>query len=124
MSLHLRYRLWIAEMNSDIDVLRIFGDYLKELVSKGDNPEVKNRIDYFQQQFINLRKDIDELRDEMHILKWNWQHYSKEAKLIIINYKTYQKDNHTVLKKRYFVLKENFADVREDFIHFEGKWLN
>ena len=69
MSLHLRYRLWIAEMNSDIDVLRIFGDYLKELVSKGDNPEVKNRIDYFQQQFINLRKDIDELRDEMHILK-------------------------------------------------------
>ena len=124
MSLHLRYRLWIAEMNSDIDVLRIFADYLKELESKGDNPEVKNRIDYFQQQFINLRKDIDELRDEMHILKWNWQHYSKEAKLIIINYKTYQKDNHTVLKKRYFALKEHFTDVKEDFIHFEGKWLN
>ena len=31
MTLHLRYRLWIAEMNFDINVLRIFEDYIKVL---------------------------------------------------------------------------------------------
>ncbi len=36
MSLHLGYRLWIAEMNFDINVLRIFNDYLEELSSKKD----------------------------------------------------------------------------------------
>ena len=34
MTLHLEYRLWIAEMNADINVLRIFDDYLKELIRK------------------------------------------------------------------------------------------
>jgi len=62
MGLHLRYRLRIAEMNADINILRIFDDYLKELSSKKDKPEVKNKIDYFQKQFTSFRKEIDEVK--------------------------------------------------------------
>ena len=64
MSLHLRYRLWIAEMNSDITILRIFDDYLTELSSKKEKPQVQKGIKNFQQQFINLRKEIDDLKHE------------------------------------------------------------
>ena len=43
MSLHLQYRLWIAELNFDINVLRIFGDYLTELRTKRKEQEVKSK---------------------------------------------------------------------------------
>src|SRR5438105_15546878 len=103
MSLHLRYRLWIAEMNLDINVLRIFDDYVKELESKKNKSDVKSRIDYFQDQFISLRKEIDELRHEMHLLKMKLAKFSRETKPV--DYKTYQADNHTGLKKRYLTFR-------------------
>ena len=121
MSLHLRYRLWIAEMNSDIDVIRIFGDYLKELDSRRAEIEVKSKIDYFQQQFVNLRKQIDELRDQMHIIKMKLAAYSRATK--DINYTTYQKDKHTSLKKSYLALKKKFSNIKEEFVQFEAEWL-
>ena len=45
MSLHLQYRLWIAELNFDINVLRIFGDYLAriEKQGKGTGSEIQKR---------------------------------------------------------------------------------
>ena len=118
MSLHLRYRLWIAEMNSDINVLRIFEDYQKELESKKNEHEVRTRIDYFQKQFINLRKEIDELRHEMHIIKMKLAAYSRESKPV--SYKSYKADNHTALKKHYFVFRKMFDQVKNEFRHFEG----
>jgi hypothetical protein len=121
MSLHLRYRLWIAEMNLDINVLRILGDYLEELATKKDQPGVKTGIDYFEEQFIKQRKEIDELKDEMHLLKMKLASYSRESKLV--DYKTYQADNHTDLKKRYFAFRKTFDKIKNEFIDFEGKLL-
>ncbi len=121
MSLHLRYRLWIAEMNSDINILRIFDDYLQELASKKNEQEVKAGIDQFQQQFVLLRKEIDELRHEMHILKMKLAAYAREMKPV--NYKTFQADNHTTLKKRYLAFRKAFDKIKNDFGRFEGKWL-
>lgn len=54
MRLHLRYRLWIAEMNADITVLRIFDDYIAEI--KKNDPQTKGVISDFQKQFIDFRK--------------------------------------------------------------------
>jgi uncharacterized coiled-coil DUF342 family protein len=122
MGLHLRYRLWIAEMNLDINVLRIFNDYVKELESKKNLQEVKTKIDYFQEQFINLRKEIDELRHEMQIIKMKLAAYSREMK--VLNYKTYQADNHNDLKKRYFAFRKMFDKVKNEFRSFEGEWLH
>ena len=120
MSLHLRYRLWIAEMNLDINVLRIFDDYLKEIATKKDEPEVKTGIDNFGKQFISLRKKIDELRHEMHLIKMKLAAYSKESKRL--DYKTYKAASHKDLKKRYLTFRKEFDKVKDEFKDFEGKW--
>lgn len=122
MSLHLRYRLWIAEMNLDINVLRIFNDYLQDLSPKKNLPEVKTGIDYFEDQFSILRKEIDDLRNEMHLVKMKLAAYSKQKKLL--DYKTYQADNHTILKKRYLEFRAAFEKLKKSFGSFEVKWLN
>jgi hypothetical protein len=121
MSLHLGYRLWIAEMNFDINVLRIFNDYLEELSSGKDEPEVNARIGYFEQRFPVLRKEIDDLRNEMHLLKMKLASYAREKKPL--DYKTYLTDNHTNIAERYREFRKNFNQAKKEFEEFETKWL-
>jgi chromosome segregation ATPase len=122
MSLHLRYRLWIAEMNFDINVLRIFNDYLAALSTKKEESEVNKGISQFEQQFTDLRKEIDDLRNEMHLLKMKLAAFAREKKPL--DYKTYQTDNHTALKKRYLAFRDHFEKIKKEFGNFESKWLN
>ena len=99
MALHLRYRLWIAEMNSDITILRIFDDYIVELASKKGSPQVQTGIEGFQKKFAQFRKEIDDLKHEMHLLKMKLAAYAKAGETI--DKTTYQADDHEVLKSRY-----------------------
>ena len=121
MSLHLRYRMWIAALNYDITVLRIFDDYLKELANKQGLPELRSGIDRFQQQFIDLRKEIDELRHEMHLLKMKLAAYSRNGKLLDAD--TYKSDRHSALQKSYNSFRRKFNKAKAEFSEFEGKWL-
>jgi uncharacterized protein YpmS len=122
MSLHLGYRLWIAEMNFDINVLRIFNDYLGELSARKEEGEVKLKIEYFEQVFPVLRKEIDDLRNEMHLLKMKLAAYSREKKSM--DYKAYLSDNHMAVRDRYSAFRQNFDKIKNEFSSFEIKWLN
>ena len=121
MGLHLRYRLWIAELNSEINMLRIFDDYIKELSSSNKEAEVKTGIAHFKKQFEGFRKEIDELRHEMHMIKMKLAGYSREKKNI--DYKTYKADNHSAIKKRYLAYRKLFEKIKKEFGRFEGKWM-
>jgi hypothetical protein len=121
MGLHFRYRLWIAEMNSHINILRIFEDYVDELKSKKNEPAVKNGIESFQKQFIGIRKEIDELRHEMHLAKMTLAASSKQARAS--DNKSFPKGMHSDLKKRYSTYKKTFEQVKKEFGQFESKWL-
>ena len=121
MGLHLRYRLWIAELNAEINVLRIFDDYVKEISSSRKEPEVRTGLAHFTKEFEGLRKEIDELRHEMHMIKMKLAGYSRERKNL--DYKTYISDNHSALKKRYLSFRKLFEKNKKEFGRFEEKWL-
>lgn len=120
MSLHMRYRLWIAEMNFYINIIRILEDYLNDITPKSSQPEVKSGIDGFKSQFIVLRKEIDDLRHEMHILKMTLAAYAREGRAITAE--IYQQDNHDTLEKRFLKLQETFDNMKKEFSGFESKW--
>jgi archaellum component FlaC len=120
ISLHLRYRLRIAEMNCDINVLRIFDDYLNELKSKRNEPEVTAKIEEFSKRFIDVRKEIDELRDAMHIVKMELAAMSRENRTLDAG--TYEKENLEELKEKYFAFRQSFEKLKDEFINFESEW--
>ena len=122
MTLHLRYRLWIAEMNFDINVLRIFEDYIKELSSKNEQPEVTAGIADFKKKFGDIRKDIDELRHQMHLHKMNLASISRQGKQLDTD--AYNADDHDALKKQYINFRKKIEKLKNDFTDFENKWLN
>jgi hypothetical protein len=119
MNLHLRYRLWIAEMNFDIVVIRIFDEYLTELRQKRKDPEVKSKIDYFEHQFKKLRTEIDDLRHEMHIGKMKLGAIIRDGKTF--DYNTYKKENHIPLKKKHAGYKVFFKKINSEFCDQRGK---
>jgi hypothetical protein len=121
MALHFRYRLWIAEMNADINVLRIFDDYIAELASKNSGPAVKTEIAGFKQQFVLLRSEIDELRHEMHLNKMSLAADARasgngDKKLPLTG-------DHAALKRSYTAYRKKFNTVKKEFGSFEGRWL-
>lgn len=121
MNLHLRYRLWIAELNADINVLRILNDYIIELENKTTVPEVTKGTDKFKKQFTGLRKEIDELSHEMHLHKMKLAALSRENKAL--TKQSFSADNHKGLKRRYAAFRKIFTKAKKDFGKFEGRWL-
>jgi hypothetical protein len=124
MHLHLRYRLWIAEMNADITILRIFNDYLVELEAKkkGLEAEVIKGIDHFKKLFIHLRKEIDQLSHEMHLIKMKLAAAARENKPP--DNKNFPRDNHSALLKSFTTFRKAFTKAKKEFGLFEGKWLD
>lgn len=121
ISLHLKYRLWIAELNFDINVLRILGDYLTDLRRRRKENEVRSKADYFEKTFERLRTEIDELRHEMHIGKMKLGAYGRENKPF--DYKLFNSENQSPLKKRLAEYKTDFGNVHKEFEHFEDEFL-
>ena len=113
VKLHLRYRLWIAEMNEDIIVLRIFDDHLAELQSRHE-PTAANTVNNYKQQFADFRKTIDELKHEMHLRKMDIAALAKEEAN-----EEREKELHIVLEKRYNDFRQQFDAFKNSFIAFE-----
>jgi hypothetical protein len=118
MSLHLRYRLWIAGLNFDINVLRILGDDLTELRVKRKEGEFRAKSDYFEQQFKGLRTEIDELRHELQLGKMKLGAFSRDTKPF--DFKIFNKENQAPIKKRLSLYKASFKKINAEFSGFEG----
>jgi archaellum component FlaC len=108
-------------LNADINVLRILNDYIVELENKKNLPEVSKGTINFKKQFADLRKQIDELSHEMHLIKMKLAGTARENKPL--TKKSFSEDNHKALKRRYASFRKAFNKVKKEFARFEGKWL-
>ena len=109
-------------MNSDINVLRIFDDYISEISHAANASEAAEEIEKFKHTFIELRKEIDEMRHEMHLHKMKLAAWSRESKAYTAE--DYAADNHAVLEKRYLNYKKEFERIKTAFGSFASNWLH
>ena len=116
ISLHLRYRIWIAEMNFDINVIRIYKDYLQELNTNTQENNLIKKVEDFEKTLQSLRNDIDELRNEMHLLKMKLAgQIRKQKQADVVTGKT---DDHADLKTRYLKFRKRFETLKSDLSVF------
>lgn len=122
LGLHLRYRIWIAEMNADISTLRIFDDYIEGLAAGKKDLHLKTVSADFKKQFLTIRKEMDDLKHEMHLQKMKLAASTREGKAIDkILYKT---DNHAALKKHYTGYRKAFNKMKTDFGLIKDNWVD
>ncbi len=119
MGLYLRYRIWIAEMNADVTSLRIFDDYLEALPA-ASKQRLKTIAEEFKKQFVALRKEMDDLKHEMHLQKMKLAASTREHKTM--DSKLYRSDNHSTLKKHYSTYRKAFNKMKSDFGMIGENW--
>ncbi|MBL0359225.1 MAG: hypothetical protein IPP72_21205 [Chitinophagaceae bacterium] len=120
LGLHLRYRIWIAEMNADITTLRIFDDYLAELAPGKKEAPLKNAVEEFKKQFNTLRKELDDLKHEMHLQKMKLAACTREGKPM--DKKLYKTDNHAALKNHYTRFRKTFSKMKTGLGLISNNW--
>jgi len=111
MRLHLQYRLWIAEMNADINVLRIFNDYISLLETKKNNAKAIKEINNYKEKFLNLRTDLDEFRHEMHLIKMKLAAFSQKPDEATGDIKN--SIHHKACKERYKAFRKKFSKTKK-----------
>ncbi len=115
-SLHLQYRLWISELNEDINVLRIFTDYLAEVSNKQNN-KYAAPVDALKKKFAQIRNELDELKHEMHLQKMKLGAIAKADESNINNVK--ETIQHEVAELRYENFKKQFNTLKKEVTELE-----
>jgi hypothetical protein len=117
LRLHLQYRLWISEMNEDINVLRIFEDYLAELKLQSNSEALNEQLNNYKDQFMQLRKELDELRHEMYLIKMKLAAIAKTDNIAVEEIKN--DINHSHCKDHYKIFRKKFNKTKKEFKKFE-----
>ncbi len=121
MGLHLRYRLWIAELNHDISILRILEDYRHDIMRKDMDPVALSESERFGERFMQTRTAIDDLRHIMHLDKMQLAAESRQGQQL--PEKVAEAEHHQTLENQYLEYRKSFEQLKSDFINFENKWL-
>ena len=116
-SLHLEYRLWIAELNFDINLIRIFNDRLIEIADENKTPEILADIENFENQLNHKRENIDSLRHRMHIEKMNLAAIARENTKPGFQIAT--PENYSAIRSDFFKFRVLFDELKDQFLHFE-----
>ncbi len=118
-SLHLEYRLWIAELNLDINLIRIFNDRLIEIAAENKTAAAKSTLEDFNQKFNSSRQVIDELRHRMHIEKMNLAAIARENTAPDLSISI--PGNYKPIRDDFFSFRVSFNELKSDFLRFENK---
>jgi hypothetical protein len=117
-SLHLEYRLWIAELNFDINLIRIFNDRLIEISEENKSPETKKTLQGFEKKFSSSRDTIDSLRHRMHLEKMNLAAVSRENAKPGLRIPV--PENYSSIRNDFFDFRVVFNDLKGEFLRFES----
>ena len=122
IGLHLQYRLWIAELNADISALRILNDCLAGISLKDNTSDVADLIKDYNERFVVLRSQIDDLRHQMHINKMELAVVLRKPRRFLKNSETDIK--HAELKNQYQLFRKTFDNTKKDLQKFADKFTN
>ncbi len=119
MNLHLQYRLWISNMNEDINVLRILQDYINDGKTKTTDAATLDKLNTYLSIFVDTRKELDDIRHEMYLNKMRIAALEKADNA---QEGDVEKDiHHEEIKKRYEDFKAKFKEMKKEFKKLEIK---
>lgn len=117
MNLHLQYRLWISNMNEDINVLRILQDYINDGKTKTTDAATLDKLNTYLSIFVDTRKELDDIRHEMYL---NKMRIAAMEKADNAQEGDVEKDiHHEEIKKRYEDFKAKFKEMKKEFKKLE-----
>jgi len=119
--LHVEYQSWIAELNFDIELIRIFEGHLEYITSQTNSKKLLAKVEQFQNQFIRQREVIDELRHDLNISEKQLAAFVRD--MAPIGYENERLDNHSELREKFLTFRDLFEELKIRFRYFESEHL-
>jgi hypothetical protein len=119
--LHTEYKLWIVELNFDIELIKIFEDHLASIASRNTAKKLMPQIEQFQNQLICQREVIDELKHDLNISERQLAAFVRD--MVPIGFENERLDNHYGLRERFLTFRNLFEDLKSRFRQFETEWM-
>jgi hypothetical protein len=119
--LHVEYQFWIAELNFDVELIKIFESHLAFIASGNTDKKLMPRIEQFQNQFIRQREVIDELKHDLNVSEKQLAAFLRD--MSPIGFDNERLDNHSELRERFLTFRDLFDDLKVRFRRFESEWL-
>lgn len=110
--LHLNCRLFISSLNADINALRINGDYLDALRESAASAAAAERIATLTARFPGVRAEIDELRNDLHLVKMKLGSYIRQNKPVADV--AYKESRYDEVKKRFNAFRKSFDALQKE----------
>ena len=115
---YLHYRLWIAEINFYVNVLRILDDSVKERAAVTSSPAEKKKIAVFNQSFTAIRTEKDEVKHEIHLCKMRLAAYLRANKPE--EDEAAEKEKYVVAEKLFLAIQLKFEKLKKEYLQFEA----
>jgi hypothetical protein len=119
--LHIEYKLWIAELNFDIELIKIFEAHLAYIATHNTSKEPAPRIEQFQNQFIRQREVIDELKHDLNTSEKQLVAFVRD--MGPVGFENERLDNHPELREKFLTFRNLFEDLKIRFRYFESEWM-
>jgi hypothetical protein len=120
--LHVEYQSWIAELNFDVELIRIFELHLEYIASQTSSKKVLAKVEQFQNQFIRQREVIDELRHDLNVSEKQLAAFVRD--MAPIGYDNERLDNHSELREKFLTFRDLFEELKIRFRYFESEHLD
>ncbi|MDI6031451.1 hypothetical protein QLS91_00040 [Flavobacterium sp. LB2P84] len=118
--LHEEHKTWLNKLLFYKDELKIMADRITEVAEKNTSNEVRSLADYFHNQLIIQKEQIDILN---HDIK-SHESYLKAAVLKNPNAIDQEKfSDHKKHRGSIAVFEKLFRELREELIDFLSKWM-
>jgi len=119
--LHAEYQFWIAELDFDTELIRIFESHLAYIISQNTSKKILAKAEQFQNQFIRQREVIGELKHDLNISEKQLAAFVRD--MAPIGFENERLDNHPELRDRFITFRELFEELKTRFRNFESELL-
>ena len=112
-TLHLQYRIWIAALNYDINVIRIINDHLDEMRKLNEHGMVPGNL-AGEQSLKDFRLTIDDLKNELHLAKMQIAALLRNKALQTLP--DTQVQEHQFMSNRYHAFRSRFEKMCQQIV--------
>ena len=118
--LHFEHKLWQSELAFWEDELKLFNNWLIELVIRWTDKKVLIQLEHYQNQFILHGTIIDEFQNEINMHEVNMNDHDIKGE-VVLNYSFVKK--HIEFRNKMETQRHIYADLKKEFFSFLTKYI-
>jgi hypothetical protein len=118
--LHFEHKLWQSELAFWEDELKLFNNWLIELVIRWTDKKVLIQLEHYQNQFILHGTIIDEFQNEINMHEVNMNDHDIKGE-VVLNYSFVKK--HIEFRNKMETQRHIYADLKKEFFSFLTKYM-